>query len=156
MHSFWLLCAMAAGLAVAPAARSKPKAKPQQAPGTAALIRRQMAAEAAAWNRGDIDGFMAAYWKSPETEFIGSGGVTKGWETVREHYRKNYPDRAAMGALTFTDLQVTLLGRSYAYVVGHFHLARAHDHPEGVFSLLWRQFPEGWRIIADHTTETGH
>ncbi|MGH9413632.1 MAG: YybH family protein [Terriglobales bacterium] len=154
MHSFWLLCSLAAGLALAPA--TKAKTKPRPAPGAAAVIRSAMAAEAAAWNRGDIDGFMAAYWKSPETEFIGSGGVTQGWATVREHYRQHYPTRAAMGTLTFSGLRVTLLGRNYAYVLGHFRLELEKDHPEGLFTLLWRKFPEGWRIISDHTTETGH
>ncbi|MGH9476255.1 MAG: YybH family protein [Terriglobales bacterium] len=120
-----------------------------------AVIRGEMTAEAAAWNRGDINGFMAAYWRSPTTQFIGSGGITEGWETVREHYRRNYPNRGAMGHLTFSGLRITLLCRDVAYAVGHFRLDRARDHPEGVFTLLFRKFPAGWRIVSDHTTQTG-
>lgn len=131
-------------------------AQPPAAPAPASAIRTEMTAEAAAWNRGDIDGFMRAYWRSPATQFIGASGITEGWTTVREHYLKTYPDRAAMGHLTFSGLQVTLLCRDAAYVVGRFRLDRAQDHPEGVFTLLFRHFPEGWRIVSDHTTQTGH
>ncbi|MGH9467977.1 MAG: YybH family protein [Terriglobales bacterium] len=149
MHTFWLLCTLAALMAAAPAKPAR-----HRAPGPAATIRQEMEAQAAAWNRGDVDAFMAAYWRSPRTQFIGAGGITTGWTPVRERYLKTYPDRAAMGTLTFSDLKITLLCPDYAYVVGHFHLQRAHDQPHGVFTLLFRRFPQGWRIISDHTTAT--
>src|SRR5713226_4570053 len=66
--------------------------------------------QAEAWNRGDIDGFMKGYWKSPDTVFVGSCGVQRGWDAVLARYKKSYPDRAAMGHLTFSGLEVTPLG----------------------------------------------
>ncbi|HXE31212.1 MAG TPA: AtzH-like domain-containing protein [Terriglobales bacterium] len=124
----------------------------QAGSGAGAAIRQVMAEQQAAWNRGDIPGFMQGYWRSPQTEFIGAGGITRGWQTVRDRYRARYPSRAAMGQLRYTNLRVTVLDAAAAYVTGNFALLRAHDHPHGVFTLLFRKFPEGWRIVSDHTT----
>lgn len=118
----------------------------------AMAVRQVMAAQAAAWNRGDIAGFMDGYWRSPQTQFIGADGITLGWTTVRDRYRSHYSTRAAMGQLAYAGIEVTLLGPDAAYVVGHYRLDRAEDHPEGVFTLLFRRLPAGWRIVSDHTT----
>lgn len=122
------------------------------AAGAEKAIRGVMDAQEEAWNRGDIDTFMKSYWNSDKTEFVGSNGIVRGWESVLERYRKSYPDRRAMGTLTFSDLEVTMLSSSAALVVGQFHLVRETDHPQGVFTLVFRKFPEGWRIINDHTS----
>jgi len=108
--------------------------------------------QAEAWNRGDIEGFMAGYWKSDKTTFAGSSGVSRDWEAVHDRYRRNYPDRAAMGQLTFTELEVTPLGPDAALILGHWQLKRQNDEPGGFFTLVSRRFPEGWRIIHDHTS----
>lgn len=115
-------------------------------------IRAVLDGQVAAWNRGDIDGFMEGYWKSERTEFVGSNGVFRGWQAVLERYRKTYPDRSAMGRLTFSDLEITLLSPTAALVLGHWKLERERDHPGGVFTLVFRKFPAGWRIINDHTS----
>jgi ketosteroid isomerase-like protein len=115
-------------------------------------IRAVLVAQAAAWNRGDIEGFMAGYWKSEETTFVGASGVTKGWQSVLDRYRRNYPDKSAMGRLTFGELEIHMLSRDAAYIVGQWQLDREKDRPGGVFTLIARRFPEGWRIIHDHTT----
>lgn len=115
-------------------------------------IRAVLDAQTAAWNRGDVDSFMTSYWKSEKTMFVGSSGIFRGWQAVLERYRKTYPDRRAMGTVTFSDLEVIMLSSSAALVVGKYHLVRESDHPEGVFTLIFRKFPEGWRIINDHTT----
>src|SRR5713226_3442142 len=85
-----------------------------------ARIRALLAAQAEAWNRGDIDGFMEGYWKSDQTTFSGSSGVFRGWVALLERYRRNYPDRAAMGRLTFSDLEITMLSRGAALVLGRW------------------------------------
>jgi len=119
-------------------------------------VRQVLDAQQAAWNAGNIDAFMLGYWNSPQTQFIGADGITLGWATVRAHYLKSYPSQAAMGRLSFTGVQVEMLGDDAAYVVGHFALQRALDNPvsrpHGVFTLLFRKFPEGWKIVSDHTT----
>jgi ketosteroid isomerase-like protein len=119
-----------------------------------AQIRAVLDAQVEAWNRADVASFMQGYWNSPETEFVGASGITRGWQRVCDRYRKAYPDRAAMGHLDFSGLEITMLGSDAALVVGQFHLGRQNDAPQGVFTLIFRKFPEGWRIIHDHTSQT--
>jgi len=115
-------------------------------------IRMLLQTQAEAWNRGDIDAFMEGYWKSDETAFIGANGITRGWLAVLDRYKKTYPDRKAMGRLTFSGLEVHVLCPDAALVIGQFRLERESDKPAGIFTLDFRKFPEGWRIIVDHTT----
>jgi ketosteroid isomerase-like protein len=104
------------------------------------------------WNNGDVDAFLEGYWHSPELTFSGTSGIARGWDAVRARYKKNYADRASMGHLEFSDLQFRFLGPDAALVLGHWHLTRAKGDIGGVFSLVWQRFPEGWRIIHDHTS----
>ncbi len=109
-------------------------------------------AQQAAWNRADVDKFLEGYWHSPELTFAGTAGIARGWDAVLARYQKNYPDQAAMGHLEFSDLEFRFLGKDAALVLGHWHLARAKGDIGGVFSLVWQRFPEGWKIIHDHTS----
>ena len=106
------------------------------------------------WNKGDVDSFMEAYWHSPDLTFSGASGVQRGFEAVRARYKKVYPDRSTMGQLDFSDLEFHFIGNDGALVLGHWHLTRDKDKGDigGVFSLVWQRFPEGWRIIHDHTS----
>ncbi|MGB7437742.1 MAG: nuclear transport factor 2 family protein [Candidatus Acidiferrum sp.] len=104
------------------------------------------------WNRGDVNAFMKAYWNSPELTFAGSSGFTRGWQPVLDHYRKNYPDQKAMGQLDFSQLEVHPLGQNAVLVLGHWHLKRASDELSGVFTLIFQKFPDGWKIIHDHSS----
>lgn len=104
------------------------------------------------WNRGDVDAFLTGYWQSPELTFEGSGGIARGWDGVLARYKKNYPDRAAMGQLDFSQLEFQFLGPDAALVLGHWHLKREKGDIGGVFSLVWKRFPDGWKIIHDHTS----
>jgi len=115
-------------------------------------VRAVLDAQVAAWNRGDVDAFMQGCWKSEKTEFVGSKGVIRGWQGVLDRYRRTYPNQSAMGKLTFSDLEVTALSPGAALVLGRWQLEREHDRPGGVFTLVFRRFPEGWRIIHDHTS----
>jgi ketosteroid isomerase-like protein len=104
------------------------------------------------WNRGDVAAFMQGYWNSPQLTFAGSSGVTRGWQPVMERYRRTYPDQKAMGHLDFSDLEVHPLGKDAALVIGRWHLKRDSGELGGVFTLVFQKFPEGWRIIHDHTS----
>ena len=111
-----------------------------------------LTAQQTAWNRGDVDAFLVGYWQSPELTFSGSSGVARGWDGVLARYKKNYPDRAAMGQLDFSDLEFRFLGPDAALVLGKWHLKRETGDIGGVFTLVWQRFPEGWKIIHDHTS----
>jgi beta-aspartyl-peptidase (threonine type) len=117
-----------------------------------AAIEAVLNAQQAAWNRADVDAFLVGYWHSPELTFSGSSGVSRGWDGVLARYKKNYPDRAAMGQLDFSELEFRFLGPDAALVLGHWHLKRDKGDIGGVFSLVWQRFPDGWKIIHDHTS----
>jgi uncharacterized protein (TIGR02246 family) len=115
-------------------------------------IRAVLDAQQAAWNRGDIAAFLTGYWHSPNLTFSGSNGIFRGWDAVMGRYKKNYPDRSAMGTLDFSNLEFRFLGPDAALVLGHWHLKRENGELGGVFSLVFQRFPEGWRITHDHTS----
>lgn len=104
------------------------------------------------WNKGDIDAFMEYYWKSDELQFIGSSGVIKGWQATLERYQRTYPDRDAMGQLTFDVLEVHQLSRKVIMLTGKYTLERKNDRPTGYFILMWKKMKGKWLIVADHTS----
>jgi ketosteroid isomerase-like protein len=114
-------------------------------------IRAVMDEQSVAWNRGDIDGFMKGYWNSPEMTFV-SSNVTRGWQPTLDRYKKSYDSKAKMGVLTFSELEITVLGKDSAVVLGKWSLQREKDNPNGLFTLIFRKFKKDWRIILDHTS----
>jgi len=127
-------------------------AAPAGTPNAVAQIRSILQAQQDAWNRGDIDGFMNGYARSPSTVFISEDTIRRGWETVRARYQQKYSDRAKMGRLSFSDIEINLLSSDAAVVVGRWSLERAKDRPHGRFTLIFKRLPEGWRIVHDHTS----
>ena len=117
-----------------------------------AAIRAVIEAQAAAWNRGDVEGYMDGYDRSPNTEFVGGDSITRGWQDVLDRYKKRYDTREKMGVLTFSDLEITVLSDDAALVLGRWRLKRATDEPHGTFTLLFRKTKAGWRIVHDHTS----
>ena len=136
------------------AATIPPVASAQGTEQIRAIIREQQAA----WNRGDIDAFMNGYARanrqsgSDSTTFVSEDTLTRGWQTVRDRYRKKYSDRAKMGTLTFSELEIRSLSPDSAFVLGCWKLKRAKDQPHGRFTLIFKRLPEGWRIVSDHTS----
>lgn len=104
-----------------------------------------------AWNRGDLEGYLSYYWKSDELTFQSGASRIRGWKALLERYKKSYPGEK-MGQLDFGDLEVNLLGQDYALVLGRWNLTVQQEKKGGVFTLILRRFPEGWRIIHDHTS----
>jgi len=129
-----------------------PAGEKQDRVNAVAQIRSVLRAQQDAWNRGGIDAFMNGYAHSRSTIFVSEDTVRRGWETVRDRYRKKYSDRAKMGLLTFSDLEITTLGPDAAVALGRWKLKRAQDQPHGRFTLIFRRLPEGWRIVHDHTS----
>jgi len=131
-----------------------PAGKEQDRASAVVPIRSVLRAQQDAWNRGDIDGFMNGYARSKSTIFISEDALRRGWETVRDRYRKKYSDRAKMGTLAFSDLEITPLSSDSAMVLGRWRLERANDRPHGRFTLIFRKIPPSrdWRIVLDHTS----
>jgi ketosteroid isomerase-like protein len=127
-------------------------AAPEQTANALAQIRSVLQAQQDAWNRGDIDGFMNGYARSASTVFISEDTIRRGWQIVRDRYRKKYSSRAKMGRLMFSDLEITLLSSDWAEANGRWKPKRANDQPHGRFTLILKRLPEGWRIVHDHTS----
>ncbi len=107
-----------------------------------------------AWNEGDLEGFMAPYWKSDSLMFIGKKGVTRGWQQTLDNYKKSYPDKASMGQLNFDILSIDMVSKDAAYVIGRWHLKRNADkgNLDGHFTLLLKRINKQWVIVSDHSS----
>jgi uncharacterized protein (TIGR02246 family) len=115
-------------------------------------VRNVLAKQNAAWNRGDVDAFMIGYWENDSLMFIGKSGVTYGYKTTLANYKKNYPDTATMGKLTFTLIQVKQLSPEYFHVTGKYYLTRTIGDASGHFTLMFRKINGKWVIISDHSS----
>ena len=115
-------------------------------------IRTVLSAQQTAWNRADIPAFLEGYWHSPELTFAGSDGIVRGYDGLLARYRKSYPDKQSMGELDFSGVEIRPLGPTAALVLGQWHLKRQAGDVGGVFSLVFQRFPDGWRIVHDHTS----
>ena len=123
----------------------------QAQPQEEVAIRSVLNAQVECWNEGDIECFMDGYWRSDELVFIGASGLTYGWETTLENYKKRYPDLDAMGKLTFDINIIEPLSEEFWFVVGKFSLDRKDDNPSGYFTLIFRKIDDQWVIVSDHT-----
>ncbi len=120
---------------------------------TRAAVRAVLDAQVAAWNRGDIEGFMKGYERAEGITFVSGDQITRGWQTVLERYKKNYDSREKMGTLAFTELEFKPISPFYITALGRYQLTRSNgETPHGRFTLIFRRTAQGWRIIHDHTS----
>ena len=149
MTSRRLLWLCAALLVLVPALHAQ-----KSAPATPENVIRQLLYEqVTAWNKGDLEGFMAGYWKSPDLVFFSGGTRTQGWDATLARYRKHYQEGGKeMGTLEFRSMDVQVLGRDAAFVRGEWHLTmKDGSQPHGLTTLILKRFPTGWRIVHDHS-----
>jgi uncharacterized protein (TIGR02246 family) len=118
-----------------------------------AAIRNVIEEQQAAWNRHDLEGFMAGYWNSPELTFFSGAHQSKGWQAALDRYKDKYQSAGhEMGKLEFANLRIETLGPEAAFVRGEFHLTMPDGKtPHGLFTLIFRKFPDGWKIVHDHS-----
>ena len=123
-------------------------------PNSESAIRAVLARQVNAWNHHDVEAFMAGYWHSPELTFFSGATETKGWEPTLARYRQKYQSNGAdMGTLEMTDLRVVVLATNSAFVRGRWRLTMPDGKQlNGLFTLLFRKFPNGWQIVHDHTS----
>lgn len=116
-------------------------------------IRAVLDAQVVAWNKGDLEGFMKGYWESKDLTFYSGATKTSGWQATLERYQKKYKaEGKEMGQLTFSELDIDVLSPDAAVVRGHWKLKMSKEEPGGLFTLIFKRFPEGWRIVHDHTS----
>lgn len=119
-----------------------------------ASIERVLRTQVEAWNHHDLDSFMTGYWNSPQLTFFSGGKENHGWQEALDHYRATYSGPGhEMGKLDFSDLRIEMLGPDAAFVRGAFKLTMSDGKtPHGIFTLVFRRFPDGWKIVHDHTS----
>jgi ketosteroid isomerase-like protein len=128
---------------------------PLQSSGNAkAAVEQVLHIQQDAWNRHDLDAFMAGYWNSPDLTFFSGAKETAGWQATLDRYRATYASPGhEMGKLDFSDLRIEMLGPEAAFVRGAWQLTLSDGKtPHGRFTLVFRKFPDGWKIIHDHTS----
>ena len=118
-------------------------------------VRRVLEKQVADWNRGDVEAFMDGYEKSDATTFVGKS-ITRGHAKVLADYKKRYPTRDSMGKLRFNILEVRAMGAEFCSVLGEWNLQRTAaggGNVGGIFTLLFRKTPAGWKVFQDHTSQ---
>jgi len=142
-----LICAISAQAQLSAPASTDPPIADRQ-------IRNVLQAQVDAWNRGDLEGYMAGYWKSSELTFFSNATETKGWEPTLQRYKARYLGAGrTMGTVSFPELEITVLSGDAAFVRGQWQLEMPDGKkPHGMFTLVVRKFPEGWRIVHDHSS----
>lgn len=111
-----------------------------------------LAKQVEAWNNGNLEKFMETYWKSEKLSFVGSRGPTFGWQETLDNYKKGYPDKAAMGQLKFTILNISKIDRKTVYVIGKFDLTREIGNLSGHYTLVIQKIGKEWLIVSDHSS----
>jgi uncharacterized protein (TIGR02246 family) len=119
-----------------------------------AAVEHVLSTQQDAWNRHDLDAFMAGYWNSADLTFFSGGKQTSGWQATLDRYRATYASPGhEMGKLEFSALRIEMLGPDAAFVRGAWHLTMPDGKtPHGLFTLIFRKFPDGWKIVHDHTS----
>lgn len=119
-------------------------------------IEKTLADQVSSWNKGDLDGFMAAYWKSDDLCFYSGGSVSKGWQALKDRYQARYFDKEKgkeRGSLTFSDIQVEMLGDQAAYIRGKWKVVDSKETNEGLYTLIMKKLDGQWKIVHDHTSK---
>lgn len=121
---------------------------------TADAVKAVLTDQVACWNKADLDGFLKTYWNDDKLTFYSGGTISNGWKAVAERYRKNYQaDGKEMGQLTFSNIEVEILGPEAAMARAKWELKLSKETVGGLFTLILRKFPDGWKIVHDHTSK---
>jgi uncharacterized protein (TIGR02246 family) len=117
-------------------------------------IRAELDAQVAAWNRGDLKGYMQGYWKSEELTFFAGSKQSAGWEAAYQRYRAAYSGKdKGMGKLKFSKIRVEVLSPEAAFVRGGWQLTMKDGRKRsGLFTIVLKKLSEDWKIIHDHSS----
>jgi beta-aspartyl-peptidase (threonine type) len=150
----WVVRALVAGVVMVGWASEMAVAQDLMSSQARVAIENVLKTQQEAWNRKDLEGFMAGYWNSPDLTFFSGAHIASGWQGAIERYRKTYQGAGKeMGKLDFYDLRIEPLGPDSAFVRGAWHLTMTDGKtPHGLFTLIFHKFPDGWKVIHDHTS----
>jgi beta-aspartyl-peptidase (threonine type) len=150
----WVVRALVAGVVMVGWASEMAVAQDPMSSQARVAIENVLKTQQDAWNRKDLEGFMAGYWNSPDLTFFSGAHIASGWQGAIERYRKTYQGQGKeMGKLDFYDLRIEPLGPDSAFVRGAWHLTMTDGKTaHGLFTLIFHKFPDGWKVIHDHTS----
>jgi ketosteroid isomerase-like protein len=150
-RKWWIVVVGLVSAIAANRSLARAQAKPDDAAGA---VRAVLDRQVADWNRGDLESFLEGYWRSPKVVFQSGGQRFDGWEAMRDRYRRRYQaEGRAMGRLAFSSIEIEPLSADAAFVRGGWRLTMPDGtKPRGLFTLLFRKLPEGWKIVHDHTS----
>jgi beta-aspartyl-peptidase (threonine type) len=147
-----LIVALAASFVAALCPRIAAGQKKNGEPSAVRQIRAVLERQVEAWNRRDLEAFMSGYWQSPDLSFYSGASKTSSWQATLERYRNRYQSEGReMGHLDFSELEIEMLGPQSAFVRGRWRLKMKSEEPGGLFTLIFRKFRDGWKIVHDHT-----
>ena len=104
------------------------------------------------WNNFELEAYMQGYWQSSSLTFMGKNGVTKGWQNTLDGYKRGYPNKDAVGKLTFGLTSMQQIGYETVLLIGSWNLERKTGPIGGYFSLIWKKKNNKWVIVLDHTS----
>jgi ketosteroid isomerase-like protein len=149
----WALSVATGVLLIPSAASSQLNPGPNWTAMVAPRVKEVLDAQVAAWNKGDLKGFMAGYWKSDKLSFFSGKDKSQGWQATLERYQKRYQaEGREMGTLSFSELEIEAFNGESAWVRGRWKVVTSKETLDGLFTLIFKKFPEGWRIVHDHTS----
>ena len=109
----------------------------------------------AAWNRGDIDGYLAAYWNSDKVRWVSEGTVRYGFEAIAAGFKAHFDSSDNMGRLEVTNLDIQLFGENDALVFGAWIQTTPMARHHGVFTVQLKKIDGEWLIVSDHSSTSG-
>jgi ketosteroid isomerase-like protein len=149
----WVLVVTSLAVLLAVAVLLRVRAQADDPAAAKRLIQEILDAQAAAWNRGDLETFMIGYWHSPDLSFFSGKDKTHGWDATLRRYQTRYQaEGREMGQLTFSEIEIEVVAPDSAFVRGRWQLRTSKETPGGLFTLLFKKLSPGWRIVHDHTS----
>jgi len=115
-------------------------------------IREVLQKAESAWNAGNLVNYMNSYWQSDSLMFVGGKTISYGWKTTLLRYQKSYPNKAAMGKLSFSNIRIIFKDKKTALIMGKWKLEGIEGNPEGRYTLIFKKISGGWKIIYDHSS----
>ena len=109
----------------------------------------------AAWNRGDIDGYLAEYWNSDKVRWVSEGTVRYGFEAIATSFKARFDSPDNMGRLEVANLEIQLLGENDALVFGAWIQTTPAARRHGVFTVHLKKMDGEWLIVSDHSSTSG-
>lgn len=106
------------------------------------------------WNAHDIDGYLSAYWDSPELLVIIQEEQYQGWQSLKAAYKTGYSDPSAMCVVQPSRIQIKLIRSDLAAAVTWWTVSYSNSKVRvvGNTTMTFQKFSDGWKIAMEHSS----